>query len=335
MPAGIRLEEVTKRFGNRDAVQNLDLVVEPGKRLALLGPSGCGKTTTLRMIAGVEAPDAGRIVIGETVVNDPRSRVSPAKRGVGMVFQSLALWPHMTVEKNLRFAGGGEKDPGTVPEALALVGLKGREKAYPHELSGGEQQRVALARALVTEPGVLLLDEPMANLDAGLKRDLIESIRAIQETLEVTMIYVTHDQFEALSIGETIGVMKDGTLRQIGPPAEVYYEPSEEFVAMFLGRNNVLEGVLENGTLRCPAGTFAVADPPDAGTVRVSLRAEDLSVQEDDGGPLTVKASVFAAGRYLMELEAGGVTVTAESREPLEAGSKVSLEALRPARVLR
>jgi iron(III) transport system ATP-binding protein len=334
MPSGVAFEGVTKRFGAAEAVRNLTLAVEAGTRLALLGPSGCGKTTCLRLLAGLETPDAGVIRIGDAAVNDPRSRVAPGRRGIGMVFQSLALWPHMTVQGNLAFVLGRRRDEGKVGRLLDLVGLGNRAKAYPHELSGGEQQRVALARALVRDPQVLLFDEPMANLDRGLKRDLLRSVIEIQERLKVTAIYVTHDQAEAMEVAQTLAVMNAGEVLQEGPPRKVYYEPANEFVARFLGSNNLLDGEVRDGTFRCAAGAFPVeAQAPD-GRALAALRAEDLRLVSNPEGPLTVVRCTFQEGRYRVDLAAGASALVAESALPLDPGSRASAEALRPVRVV-
>ncbi|MHC4601561.1 MAG: ABC transporter ATP-binding protein, partial [Planctomycetota bacterium] len=201
----------------------------------------------------------------------------------------------------------------------------------PHELSGGERQRVALARALVGEPKILLLDEPMANLDQGLKRDLLDAVRKIQEEVGVTMIYVTHDQREALSIGQTLAVMEEGRLLQTGPSLDLYYKPSSTFVARFLGRNNVLSGTAEGGTFRCSAGDFPLeGDAPD-GEATVAIRAEDISLCPDPEGPLTAKTCVFQGARHVVVCSAGELEVTAESLEAIAPGTRLSAEARRPA----
>ncbi|MHC5036646.1 MAG: ABC transporter ATP-binding protein [Planctomycetota bacterium] len=334
MASGVTFEGVAKRFGSAEAIRDLNLQIEAGTRLALLGPSGCGKTTTLRMLAGIETPDAGRILINGRTVNDPRPIVVPAKRGVGMVFQSLALWPHMTVEKNLLFVQGSRNGKEKARQLLAMVDLEGKADAYPYELSGGEQQRIALARALMTEPEILLMDEPMANLDEELKRELLASIRGIQEKFKVTMIYVTHDQMEALSVGERLAVMKAGRIHQVGSPLDVYYKPADSFVAQFIGRNNILEGTLENDRFQCPAGEFPADAGGGSGTVFAALRAEDLVLKEEPEGPLTVKTCAFQGGKYVIELAVQDLTLTAESREPLVEGCRVAAQAFRPVSLL-
>jgi len=332
MTASIAFEAVTKRFGDREAVSDLHLAVEAGTRLALLGPSGCGKTTTLRMLAGLETPDAGRILLKGEPVNDPRPLVPPDRRRIGMVFQSLALWPHMTVEKNLLFVRRDGKTKAR--EILEMVGLGHKASSYPFELSGGERQRVALARALVTEPEVLLMDEPMANLDEGLKRSLQEAMRTMQEEFRVTMIYVTHDQKEALGIGQTLAVMRDGRLQQAGAPKDVYYRPANEFVARFLGRNNILPGTAENGLFSCGAGDFPLVEGSRTGEGRAALRAEDLALEASPDGPLTVETCSVEGGRHVVTASVESLTITAESRDGFEPGTRVTARALRPAALL-
>ncbi len=234
----IRVVDVHKRFGNTVALAGVSIEVEKGELFTLLGPSGCGKTTLLRIIAGFEIPDRGRVYFDDEDV----TFVKPDKRGAVMVFQNWALWPHMTVYENVAYGLKLRKMPkhvidSKVREILKLVGLEGTEDRYPHQLSGGQQQRVALARALVVEPRVLLLDEPLSNLDAKLRIRMREEIRRIQRRLGITTIYVTHDQEEAMAISDRIAVMNRGRVLQIGTPEEVYRSPRNLFVATFVGRS--------------------------------------------------------------------------------------------------
>ena len=242
----LRLEDVSKRFGAVTALERADLAVEPGLLLSLLGPSGCGKTTTLRIIAGFEAPDTGRVVI------DGRDMglLPPNKRGLGMVFQNYSLFPHMTVGDNIAFglkmagAGAGEIRR-RVGEMLDLVHLPGHEERFPHQLSGGQQQRVALARSLVTDPSVLLLDEPLGALDKNLRENMQFELRRIQQALGITTILVTHDQEEALTLSDRVVVMNEGRILQVGTPSDVYEYPRTRFVSEFLGTSNLFEGAIE------------------------------------------------------------------------------------------
>lgn len=239
----VRLTGVTKRFGEVTAVDRASFAVGEGQFLALVGPSGCGKTTILRLIAGFERPDEGDILFdGRSVLGLP-----PEARRVGMVFQNYALFPHMTVAENiaygLRSRRGGDKRK-RVEELLRLVGLEGLERRSPGELSAGQRQRAALARALAPEPRLLLLDEPLSALDAKLRERLRLEIRRLQRELGITTIYVTHDQEEALAISDLVAVMNQGRIEQVGSPQEVYHRPETEFVASFIGRGNLLEGVV-------------------------------------------------------------------------------------------
>jgi ABC-type Fe3+/spermidine/putrescine transport system ATPase subunit len=243
----IRVEGVVKRFGRTVALRGVSLSVEKGELFAILGPSGCGKTTLLRIIAGFEIPEEGRVFIGGRDVTD----VPPDKRGTVMVFQNWALWPHMTVYENIAFGLKLRKLPEKeirerVRWVLELLGLEGLENRYPGQLSGGQQQRVALARALAVKPKVLLLDEPLSNLDAKLRLKLRGELKKLQRQLGITMVYVTHDQEEAMSLADRMAVMRDGVVEQVGTPSELYRHPRTLFTAVFLGRTSLVLGkVLE------------------------------------------------------------------------------------------
>jgi iron(III) transport system ATP-binding protein len=241
----VRLESLTKKFGDLIAVNHINLEISEGELCTLLGPSGCGKTTTLRCIAGFYFPDEGEIFFGEK----PVSRVSPSKRNTGMVFQNYALWPHMTIYDNVAYGLKVRKMPkdelNKKTEAiLELMHLHGLEKRWPSQLSGGQQQRVALARALVIEPDVLLLDEPLSNLDAKLRVEMRMEIKRIQKRLKTTTVYVTHDQEEALSISDKLAVMNEGEIQQIGSSRQIYEEPANQFVADFVGTANFIKGTV-------------------------------------------------------------------------------------------
>src|SRR6266581_1426390 len=240
----IRIDGVVKRFGAVTAVDRAELTVEDGELFTLLGPSGCGKTTLLRLVAGFDQPDAGQIRFGDRVVNG----LPPHERNIGMVFQNYALWPHMTVRANvayglrLRKLGSAEIE-ARLAEGLRKVNLIGLESRYPGQLSGGQQQRVALARALVLNPDILLLDEPLSNLDAKIRIQVRAEIRKLQQDLGITTMYVTHDQEEALSLSDRVAVMRDGRVEQISTPRELYERPVSRFVADFVGTNNFIAGV--------------------------------------------------------------------------------------------
>ncbi len=239
----VKLENVTKVYGAVVAVDHASLEIEHGELFTLLGPSGCGKTTTLRIIAGFEVPEEGRVYFDDEDVTFKK----PYERGTAMVFQNYALWPHMTVYDNIAYGLRIRKIPENeirrrVREVLELVKLEGMENRYPLQLSGGQQQRVALARALVVEPRVLLLDEPLSNLDAKLRVEMREEIKRIQKRLGITTIYVTHDQLEAMSISDRVAIMNEGRILQIGSPREIYFYPRSLFVADFIGRSNIFYG---------------------------------------------------------------------------------------------
>jgi len=242
---GLRLVNLSKRFGKTVAINSLSLEIQDGEIMTLLGPSGCGKTTTLRCIAGLVPPDEGEIYLGDERVTD----LPPERRGVGLVFQNYALWPHMTVYENLAFGLQLRKVPKDeirrrIDDALAMVRLPGFEKRYPRQLSGGQQQRVALARALVIEPKLLLLDEPLSNLDAQLREEMRFEIRELQKKLGITSVYVTHDQAEALVLSDRIAILHEGKLVQVGSPKDIYDRPVNRFVAGFIGLTSFIQGTV-------------------------------------------------------------------------------------------
>jgi len=327
----IRLDAIQKTFFHRikgevTAVENVSLEVEPGEFLTLLGPSGCGKTTTLRMIAGFERPDRGRVFIGREDVTDLMAN----RRNIGFVFQNYALFPHLSVFENvaygLKVQGRPSPDIGrAVAKVLELVGLTGYERQFPHQLSGGEQQRVALARAVVIEPRVLLFDEPLSNLDAKLRVYMRGEIRRLQKALAITAIYVTHDQEEAMAISDQIAVMNEGRIVQIGTAEELYLKPQEAFVAQFIGRINTLPAevlALESGTvtLSLLGQTFRLATPHDGlavgDKIEVFIRPEAVTLTRKTGADLlsgVVAERTFLGEKadYLIDMESGRLSVTA------------------------
>jgi iron(III) transport system ATP-binding protein len=270
----IEAEDVAKAFGPTRAVDGADLRVSRGELVALLGPSGSGKTTLLRVIAGFEQPDAGRVTIGGRAVAGDGAWVEPEHRRIGMVFQDGALFPHLTVAGNVGFGAAGD---GRVGECLELVGLADRGGSYPHELSGGERQRVALARALAADPEVVLLDEPFASLDAGLRESLREEVAQILRTAGTSALLVTHDQAEALSLAGTVAVMRDGRVEQVGTPEEIYERPRSRWLAEFLGDADVLPGTARDGVVECELGRFGVPGGV-AGDVMVLVRPESVAI---------------------------------------------------------
>jgi ABC-type sugar transport system ATPase subunit len=281
-PAGIRFDRVTKRFGAHEAVRAVDLEAEPGGCLVLLGPSGCGKTTLLRLLAGLECPDSGRIVIGTRDVTD----LPPGDRDVAMVFQNYALYPHLTVEDNigfpLRTRGVAPDARGArIAEAAGRLGLTDLLARKPAQLSGGQQQRVALARAIVRSPAVYALDEPLSNLDAQLRLRTRTQLKKLQQQLGTTMVYVTHDQGEAMTLGSRVALMRDGRIEQLAPPLELYAHPVNTFVATFVGSPamNLVPGRLLTDTSCEVAGsTIAIGrtSAPDPG-VLVGFRPESVT----------------------------------------------------------
>lgn len=246
--AAIRMRGVERWFGETRALANFDLDVESGHLMTLLGPSGSGKTTALRLIAGFDRPDDGTIEIDGVPVAGPSTYIPAEQRRVGMVFQDYALFPHLSVQRNVGYGVNKGQRTDRVPAVLELVGLTGKAHRMPHELSGGEQQRVALARALAPRPGVILLDEPFSNLDASLRIKVRNEIAEILRRAGTTAVFVTHDQEEALAMSDRIAVMKDGRIEQIGAPLEIYDRPSSRFVADFIGDTNIIEGRVEAGS---------------------------------------------------------------------------------------
>ena len=278
----IKCDNLCKKFGTTPAVCGATLEVFQGHLLALLGPSGCGKTTVLRMIAGLEEPSSGTIEINGECVFSPSTNIAPEKRHVGMVFQEYALFPHMTVEENIRYGIGEKKDERTAA-VLELVGLAHLPQRYPHELSGGQQQRVALARALAPRPSVILLDEPFSNLDTALRVRVRNEVREILRKADVTGIFVTHDQEEALSLADTVAVMMDGKIIQIDTPQKLYNTPATHQVATFLGDANFLPGTSAEGKVQCALGTLDTRSKVE-GEVEIMFRPEALSLTIDPQG---------------------------------------------------
>ena len=346
--------------GTTPAVQNLSVDVLDGEILTLLGPSGCGKTTTLRMVAGLETPDAGDIFFGEeaVVMSSRRFNLPPNKRNVGMVFQSYAIWPHMTVAENVAFPLKARRFPKReikerVLRALDLVGLAGFEDRPGPLLSGGQQQRVAFARALVTEPRVLLLDEPFSNLDAKLREQMRISVKLLQKRLNIAMLFVTHDQIEALSLSNRIALMNFGVVQQQGDPRLLYEEPVNEFVRDFVGRTLLFKGKVQTSN---PSGQMAIAlagardcivfgrcyNPGGMKTgesVYIGVRPEDVEIHPAHGAEAPsgmiggkVEATLFVGERieYQVEVDGQGVImIYGERHKPVDEGSKVWLK-LRP-----
>jgi iron(III) transport system ATP-binding protein len=313
--AEVELLSLTKFFGATAAVDDLTLAIAHGSLVCLLGPSGCGKTTTLRLVAGFLDPDRGAIRVGGRIVSEPGRSLPPERRRMSMIFQSYALWPHMTIAQNVGYGlrlrrldrAECERRLAAILEVAHLEELALR---YPHELSGGQQQRAALARALVVEPETLLLDEPLSNLDANLREEMRFEIRRLHDTYKYTTIYVTHDQTEAMTTADTIVVMNLGRVEQVGPPEDIYQRPLSEFVARFIGGTNIFrgrriaEGLVDCGALvlRCGAG-----EPAPGAETAISVRLHDVAIVEDAAGAASAaeREPNEAAGRVVRQAYLG------------------------------
>ena len=340
--ASVELRNLTKRYGPIAVVDDISLTIEHGKLVCLLGPSGCGKTTTLRLLAGFVDPSAGEIRVGDRLISSPANTVPPERRNMSMIFQSYALWPHMTVAENIIYGLKLRKLPRDVIGAkldaiLATTKLAALAERYPGELSGGQQQRVALARALIVEPETLLLDEPLSNLDANLREEMRFEVRRLHDTYRYTTVYVTHDQSEAMTTADVICVMNGGKIEQAGSPEEIYDRPRSEFVARFIGSSNVVKGKgLDGGrielagiALHC-SGEPVVPGAPTAVSIRphgITLTATPPQ-NADNVLPATVVRQVFLGDSrdYMVELKDGTQlrTVTAPA-DNIPHGSAVWL----------
>ncbi len=333
----VRLVNIKKRFGSFYALKGIDLEVREGELFFILGPSGCGKTTLLRIVAGLYDPDEGEVYFDDRLMND----VPPYERNVGMVFQNYALWPHMTVFDNVAYGLKARNLPRREIErrvkwALRLVRLEGMEGKYPNQLSGGQQQRVALARALVIEPDLLLLDEPLSNLDAKLRVRMRAELKILQKDLGITTIYVTHDQAEALSMADRIAVMNFGVVEQVGTPEEIYNRPSSRFVADFIGEINFVEGVVKErsdgrAVIETPIGDLLASDTglEEGRRVVVGFRPERVRVARGGNVSLVVKDVMFYGLFRELLLEGNGVEVKVISgpEDPVpRRGERVEVE---------
>jgi putative spermidine/putrescine transport system ATP-binding protein len=335
--ANVEYRDVRRVFGSMAALDGLSLQIEPGELLALLGPSGCGKTTALRMLAGFDQPTSGTVLVDGNDV----SRMPANKRDMGMVFQSYSLFPTMNARDNVAFGLRMRKQGSSVrrtraDELLDLVGLAEHTKKYPHQLSGGQQQRVALARALAVQPRVLLLDEPLSALDAKVREQLRDEIRRIQLELQVTTVFVTHDQEEALSMADRVGVMRAGKLEQCADPATLYDRPATPFVAEFVGAMNRLTGTVEtDGRVRVGDQVLpADGNAPSTGaSVTVLVRPEAVVVTPDDKGDCVVVVTTFRGSTTRLRLQSDdGTEVLAEIPShrsgDLSAGRRVAISLL-------
>jgi iron(III) transport system ATP-binding protein len=338
----LELSGLTRRFGAHAAVDSLDLTVESGTLVSLLGPSGCGKTTTLRLVSGFSVPDAGSIRVAGQLVSSAGRVVPPEKREMSMIFQSYALWPHLTVAENVAFGLKLRRQSRAeieqrVRAMLETMQLWPYEARYPAELSGGQQQRVGLARALVVEPKILLLDEPLSNLDANLREDMRHEIRRLHDRFHYTTIYVTHDQAEAMTTSDLIAVMRDGRIEQCGSPEDIYERPETEFVARFIGSTNILRGrrvgtrdaECDGLRLSCETGDF-----PADGSAIVSIRPHRIVLgppgtdNARDSAPGIVERLVYlgAQRHFIVALDSGAkLQVLTSSDTRAAVGDRVGL----------
>jgi iron(III) transport system ATP-binding protein len=319
----LRLHQVTRQFSRHSppAVSAVSFTLQPGELLALLGPSGCGKTTLLRLIAGFEQPQAGTIEIADQQVAGEGEWLPPEQRGVGMVFQDYALFPHLTVRQNVLFGLHDRLHQAKrLQEVLSLVRLEGLENRYPHQLSGGQQQRVALARALAPDSALILLDEPLSNLDIQVRLRLRQELRAILKAAGASAIFVTHDQEEALSIADQVGVMCQGCLEQMGRPEQLYQQPASRFVAEFVTQANLIAAQRQGGLWRTEIGAIPVAQTVGAPagdlpqTADLMLRQEDLMLAVDSSSQIVIRDRQFLGREYSYSLSLpSGRTITART----------------------
>lgn len=322
--------DLRKHYGQIVALRDFNLSVRAGQIVTLLGPSGGGKTTALRLIAGFETPDSGRILINGQLMAGDGVFVPPENRRVGMVFQEYALFPHLTVFENVVFgvSGSAAEKATRAKEMLALVGLEDTAKRLPHELSGGQQQRIALARALAPRPQIVLLDEPFSNLDAALRAQVRREVRDILKSTGTTCVFVTHDQREAFTLSDEVVILLDGTIAQVGTPRTVYTQPATREVAAFVGETNLLPGEADGATVTCVLGTLPL-EVHTYGKVDVLIRPEIIRLIRDPQGNASVQWSDYygVSQRVGVTLHDGTpLTVRADPAEIYEAGDRVRIE---------
>jgi iron(III) transport system ATP-binding protein len=339
--ARVELRNLTKRFGALTALDDISLVIEPNKLVALLGPSGCGKTTTLRLVAGFGSPDGGTISVDDRLLSSAGRSVPPEQRGMSMIFQSYALWPHLTIFENVAYGLRLRKRPNIeikdrVAAMLKTVRMDHLAERYPHELSGGQQQRVALARALIVEPTILLLDEPLSNLDANLREEMRQEIRQLHEKFRCTTIYVTHDQAEAMTTADLIVVMNHGHIEQVGTPEDIYERPGSTFVARFIGGTNILTGRKDGDAIVCDGLALHYGQGeagPDGSAI--SIRPHQLDMRAGGSASLSANEAVGVVENqtylgphrdYVVALKGGQrLRVTTSTEINVVVGSEVTL----------
>ena len=316
---------VSKQFDSSRALDRASLSVLRGETLAVLGPSGCGKTTLLRVIAGLEAPEEGSVALGGSILVDAATFVPPERRKIGMVFQGGALFPHMTVAQNVAYGlpNDGDRD-ARVASALAMVDLPDLGDRMPDSLSGGQAQRVALARALAPQPEVLLLDEPFASLDSELRIKVRAEVATLLRELEITAVFVTHDQEEAFVVGDHVAVMYEGAVVQVGTPAELYERPKSAWIARFVGEANVLAGTGTGSQVETPIGTLALAEPVD-GPCEVVVRPEFVRINAGDMGQIELVEFYGHDTAYRISVDGVSVTARAMSTPRFSVGDGVAL----------
>jgi len=353
--ASVRLDKLRKNFGANAAVRDICVAFQDGEMTSVLGPSGCGKTTMLNLIAGFLDPDGGSIHFGDRLIADAASgfSVPPSKRDLGMVFQSYAIWPHLSVGENVAYGLKMRKGPRAerdkkVRRALSQVRLDGMIDRYPHELSGGQQQRVALARAIAYSPQILLFDEPLSNLDAQLREEMRAELKDIHRSVGVTAVYVTHDQSEAMSLSDTIVVMGEGEILQVGTPRALYEEPADVRVARFIGKANIFDAVVVDGArpiarvrvdgIEDTFGCRLSGDAPPRTRGALSIRPEGIALRRARGAATGIRGRVGAMvylgnlSQYHIELGAGRMLEVQQSAaDSLAVGDEVVLE-IDPAR---
>lgn len=329
----LRFENIHHAYGRKVALKEFSLSVGQGQIVALLGPSGSGKTTALRIAAGLETPEAGDVFVGQQQVAGQNLFIPPEGRDIGLLFQDLALFPHLSVSDNVGFGlkSSGAERRRRIGELLSLVGLAGLGHLYPHQLSGGQQQRVALARALAPEPGVLLLDEPFSNLDVVLRQQVRREMVSLLKNIGTSVLFVTHDPEEALYVADQVAVMESGAIRQMASPADLYFAPANRFVAAFFGDANIIPGNVNSGRAATPFGAVQATNIPD-GPADVIVRATGLLVTSGGAEHAVVRSARILGATTIVELEPLAITGLRETliaRMPLgakvQSGARVTL----------